>query len=56
MHFLGCFEGVAEASRGLYPAMLARRWHFAARFWTCWRQDGEQERQDGDQERQDETT
>ena len=54
--FLGCLEGVAEASWGLSSMMLARRSHFASNCWPCRRQDGEQERQDGEQERQDEPT
>ena len=53
---LGGLEEVAEASWGL-------SWTISEHFWTCWREDGEQEGQDGDQEgqhgdqeRQDEPT
>ena len=45
---LGGSEEVSEASWGLSWTMLARRVRFSEDFWTCWREDGEQERQDGD--------
>ena len=53
---LGAVLAVSEASGGL-------SWTISEHFWTCWREDGEQEGQDGDQEgqhgdqeRQDEPT
>ena len=53
---LGGLEEVSEASWRL-------SWTISEHFWTCWREDGEQEGQDGDQEgqhgdqeRQDEST
>ena len=56
LSILGAVLAVSEASGGL-------SWTISEHFWTCWREDGEQEGQDGDQEgqhgdqeRQDEPT
>ena len=45
---LGGSEEVSEASWGLSWTMLARGLCFSEVFWTCWRQEGEQQGQDGD--------
>ena len=45
---LGGLEEVSEASWGLSWTMLARGLCFSEVFWTCWRQEGEQQGQDGD--------
>ena len=42
------FWEVSEASWGLSWTMLARGLCFSEVFWTCWRQEGEQQGQDGD--------
>ena len=45
---LGGSEEMSEASWGLSWPMLARGSCFPEVFWTCWRQDGEQEGQGDD--------
>ena len=45
---LGGLKEVSEASSGLSWTMLARGLCFSEVFWTCWRQEGEQQGQDGD--------
>ena len=45
---LGGLEEVSKASSGLSWTMLARGLCFSEVFWTCWRQEGEQQGQDSD--------